>query len=126
VLWNPSVSREQRLQKVALSFQLLTHYFNLSCLPHDAGISQRFCSKTTLAVTVVEDAGWLRILNPTLILINAIISGDENWSCSRLGTQSKFLGSAWNAEVGHKQTSILRPNITNGLLTPVTQTAQTI
>jgi hypothetical protein len=86
VLRNPSISREQRLEKAALSFQLLMHDFNLSCLPHDTGISQRFSSKTTLAVTFAEDAGWLRVLNTMLILIYFIISGDEDWSFSRLGT----------------------------------------
>jgi hypothetical protein len=67
VLRNPALSRAQRLEKATLSFGILTQYFNLSRLPHDSGVSQRFDSKTTRAVTFVDDASWLRVLNSTLM-----------------------------------------------------------
>jgi hypothetical protein len=86
VLRNPGLSRNARLEKAILGFELLMHSFNLWCLPHDCDVSQRFYSKTTQALTFTEEACWLRVLNSTLILLDFVISGDENCSFSKLGT----------------------------------------
>jgi hypothetical protein len=60
--------------------------FNLSCLPFDSGVSRRFHCNTTRAVTFAEDASCRGVLNSVLVLREFIISGDENWSFPRLGT----------------------------------------
>jgi hypothetical protein len=79
------ISREQRLEKAALSFKPLDHYFNLSLLPHAELISYRFDGQTTTAVTFGEESGWLRVVNSTLIMTQFIFKGDESWLFPRLG-----------------------------------------
>jgi hypothetical protein len=54
--------------------------------PHAPGVSQRFHSKTTVAVTFAEDLDWPQILNTAIALIQFILDADENWPFSRLGT----------------------------------------
>jgi hypothetical protein len=86
VLRNPSLTREERLEKATLSFLLLYHYFKLSSLPCEAGVSKRFRKITSRALTFADDCGWLRVLNTAVVLIQFIEAGDETWSFSRLGT----------------------------------------
>jgi hypothetical protein len=86
VLRNPALSRDQRLEKAVLGFQLLMHYYDLSCLPHVGGVTKRFSSGTTQVLAFADDCGWLRVLNTAVLLIEFITNGDENWSFSRLGT----------------------------------------
>jgi hypothetical protein len=86
VLRNPTLTREQRFEKAVLSFEILLHYFHLSCQPQELGVTKRFSAEKTLALTFADDMGWLRVLNSALCLIEFIRSGDENWSFSRLGT----------------------------------------
>jgi hypothetical protein len=49
---NPALSRDERLMKAILSFKLLLHYFDLSCLPRQDGSSQRYTVGQTEAVTL--------------------------------------------------------------------------
>jgi hypothetical protein len=85
-LRNLGLSQEHGLEKTTLSFEFLMHHFNLSCLPDNSGSSQWFYSQTTRAVAFAEDADWLAFLNLRLIQMEFIISGDECWSFSTLGT----------------------------------------
>jgi hypothetical protein len=64
----------------------LLHYFDLSFLPRADGITQRFRSESSVAVTFAEDSIWPRILNDGLLLIDFIIRAPADWSFSRLGT----------------------------------------
>jgi hypothetical protein len=86
VIRSPTLSRQERLDKATLSFRLLFHYYLLSFFPHAPGVSQRFSSETTTAVTFAETSQWYRILNSSLALILFIVDGDKDWSFSRLGT----------------------------------------
>jgi hypothetical protein len=86
VIRSPTLSRQERLDKATLSFKLLIHDYLLSFFPSAPGVSQRFNSETTVAVTFAETSQWYRILNTALALILFIVDGDENWSFSRLGT----------------------------------------
>jgi hypothetical protein len=86
VIRSPTLSRQERLDKATLSFKLLFHYYLLSFYPSAPGVSQRFHSATTTAVTFAETSQWYRILNTALALVLFIMDGDENWCFSRLGT----------------------------------------
>jgi hypothetical protein len=72
--------------KTILSFKLLLHYFNLSCLPPQDGISQWYTASRTEAVTFAPDASWPRILNGTRVLIQFVFITEEHYSLSRVGT----------------------------------------
>jgi hypothetical protein len=56
VVRNPAMSHDDRLMKAILSFKLLLHYFNLSRLPRQDGISQRYTAGQMEAVTFAPDA----------------------------------------------------------------------
>jgi hypothetical protein len=86
VIRSPLLSRQERLNKAVISFKLLLHYYHLCSLPHAEGISQRFSSKTTKAVTFAENSVWPRILNSAIALIQFVLDATENSSFSRLGT----------------------------------------
>jgi hypothetical protein len=83
---SPDLFRPTRLEKAVLSFLLLLRYFDLSSLPRSEGITQRFDSRRTVAVTFAEDSVWPRILNNGLLLIDFVIRAPADWSFSRLGT----------------------------------------
>jgi hypothetical protein len=51
VLRSRRLARQERLEKAILACNLLFHYYRLSHFPHPPGISQRFHSKTMVAVT---------------------------------------------------------------------------
>jgi hypothetical protein len=80
------LSRDERLMKAILSFKLLLHYFDLSCLPRQDGISQQYTAGQTEAVTFAPDASWPRILNCVLVLIQFVFTAEEHYSFSRVGT----------------------------------------
>jgi hypothetical protein len=69
VVRNSALSRDERLMKAILNFKLLLYDFDLSCLPHQDGISQRYTASQTEVVTFAPDASWPRILNCALVLI---------------------------------------------------------
>jgi hypothetical protein len=56
VLRSHRLSRQERLEKAILARKLLFHYYQLSHFPHAPGVTQRFHSKTTVAVTLAEDS----------------------------------------------------------------------
>jgi hypothetical protein len=85
VVRNPALSRDERLMKAILSFKLLLHYFDLSCLPGQDGISQRDAAGQTEVVTFAPDALWPRILNCALVLIQFVFAAEEHCSFSRVG-----------------------------------------
>jgi hypothetical protein len=86
VISAPNLSRSERLMKAVLSFKLLMHYFDMSSLPRAEGVTQRFNSEDTIAVTFAEDSVWPRILNSALALVLFVLEADEHWSFSRMGT----------------------------------------
>jgi hypothetical protein len=86
VIRSPTLTRQERLDKAVLSFEILIHYFHLSFLPYCMSVTKRFDKEITTHLTFADDMGWLRVLNSTLCLIEFITSGNENWSFSRLGT----------------------------------------
>jgi hypothetical protein len=86
VIRSPLLSRQERLEKAILSFKLLLHYYHSSHFPHEEGVSQRFRSGNTKAITFAEDSDWPRILNSSIALVQFILDADEHWSFARLGT----------------------------------------
>jgi hypothetical protein len=86
VVRNPDLSRDDRVMKTILSFKLLLHYFDLSCLPRQDGISQRYIAGQTEAVTSAPDASWPRILNCAPVLIHFVFTAEEHYSFSRVST----------------------------------------
>jgi hypothetical protein len=86
VVRSPKLTREEHLRKAILSFKLLLHYFDLSHLPCGPGVSKRFVSGRTVAVTFAEDSVWPVLLNTAFVLIRFILQAEENWSFSRIGT----------------------------------------
>jgi hypothetical protein len=83
---NPGIPREERVRKAIPSFKLLLHYFDLSAAACIDGVSTRFGSRVTGAITFAESAVWRMVLNSSLALIEFVAHGDEHWSFSRLGT----------------------------------------
>jgi hypothetical protein len=69
VVRNRALSCDERLIKTMPNFKLLLHSFDLSCLPRQGGISQRYTAGQPEAVTFALDASWPRILNCALVLI---------------------------------------------------------
>jgi hypothetical protein len=99
VLRNPSLTGEERLEKATLSFLLFYHYFKLSSLPCEAGVSKRFCKIANRALIFANDCSWLRVLNAAVMLIQFIEQGDETWSFSRLGTHCLDISLVWSERV---------------------------
>jgi hypothetical protein len=86
VVRNPALSLDERLMKAILNFKLLLHYFVLSCLPRQDGISQRYTAGQTEAVTFAPDASSPRILNCGLVLIQFVFTAEEHYYFSRVCT----------------------------------------
>jgi hypothetical protein len=55
VVRNGQLSREEQLMKAVLALNLLSHYFDPSCLPRADGVTQRFVAEKMTAVTFPED-----------------------------------------------------------------------
>jgi hypothetical protein len=102
-LRNLDLPSEQPLEKAVGSFKLRLHDFNLSLVSQADGVSGRFHPQTTQAVTVARDSAWLRVLNCTVILIQFIMEGDDNWSFACLGTHylQNFFGFVRQSSRGH-------------------------
>jgi hypothetical protein len=86
VIRSPELTREDRLKKAILNFEVLNHYFDLAFLPSAAGVTQRYDDEVTEAVTFAENSVWPRILNNALVLIQFVMDAPPSWSFSRLGT----------------------------------------
>jgi hypothetical protein len=56
VLRSPRLGREERLVKAVLAFKLLLHDFELSQMICGTGVSRRYISGKTVAVTFAEDS----------------------------------------------------------------------
>jgi hypothetical protein len=72
VIRSSALTRRERLEKAVGSFYRFIHFFDLSFLPRSEGITQRFDSRRTTAVTFAEDSAWPRILNDNLAFIHFI------------------------------------------------------
>jgi hypothetical protein len=72
------------------------HYYRVSFVPYDIGITKQHSAKVTRCITFTDDCGRLCVMNTALVLIGFINEGKENWSFSRLGTHclENFFGLA--------------------------------
>jgi hypothetical protein len=88
--------------KAILSVRLLFHYFDLSSAAPAKGVTQRFYTDETTAVTFAEDSVWPRILNSALALVLFVLQADEYWSFFRMGTHclEDFFGRVRRSSLG--------------------------
>jgi hypothetical protein len=86
VIRNPKLSHQERFGKAILSSTWSFHYCDLSFVPPEDDISQRFRSSTPQTVTITENCTWPGILNSEIDFVQFVIDGKEHWSFSRLGT----------------------------------------
>jgi hypothetical protein len=86
VMRSPRLERQERLLKALLAFQLLLHSFELPHMVCPSGVSGRFISGVTVAVTFAEDSVWPVLLNRALALIGLVLGASEDLSFSRMGT----------------------------------------
>jgi hypothetical protein len=102
--------RDQRLLKAILCFKLLMHYFDLSRDSPGRGVTKRFKSGSTIAVTFAEDSVWPVLLNTTLALVHFILGAQETWSFSRMGTHclENFFGLVRREAMGDDRYAIIK------------------
>jgi hypothetical protein len=80
------LERQERLLKALLAFKLLLHSFELWHMVCGSGVSPRFISGVTVAVTFAEDCVWPVLLNTASALTGFVLDASEDWLFSRLGT----------------------------------------
>jgi hypothetical protein len=89
VMRSPRLERQERLLKALLAFKLLLllllYDFELSHMVCGSGVSRRFISGVTVAVTFAEDSVWPALLNTALALIGFVLDASEDSSLSRMG-----------------------------------------
>jgi hypothetical protein len=85
-----------------LAFKVLLHSFELSQTICGPGVSGRFVSGTTVAVTFAEDSVWPVLLNTAFALIRFVLDAEEHWSFSRVGTHclENFFGLVRRESLG--------------------------
>jgi hypothetical protein len=78
--------RQERLLKALLAFKLLLHDFELSHMVCRSGVSRRFISGVTVAVTFAEDSVWPVLWSTALALMGFVLDASDDSSFSRMGT----------------------------------------
>jgi hypothetical protein len=118
IIRSANLSRDQRGLKAVLCFKILMHYFDLS---HDIcgqGVTRRFRTGSTIAVTFAEDSVWPVLLNTSLALIQFVLCADETWSFARMGTHclENFFGLVRRESMGDDRYTVASRIIAKGSL----------
>jgi hypothetical protein len=86
VMRNQRLESQERLLTALLAFKFLLRHFELSHMVCGSGVSRRFISRVTVAVTLAEDSVWPILLKTALGLIGFVSDASEDSSFSRMGT----------------------------------------